>query len=203
MVKKVLEERFDARGRVVLLVNNTATVAELPWATGLNLERSLRALAEAMDTERDVLVLYLTSHGGDDFKLAAMNWPLEVDDLQADQLRAMLDEFGIRYRVIAVSACYSGGWIGPLQNEDTLVMTAADSDHTSYGCGSKSELTFFGRAVFDEQLRKTLSFEQAFNAAMPVIRQREMAAKKDDGFSNPQIFVGKNVRVILDELAGR
>ena len=203
MVKKVLEERFDARGRVVILVNNTATVAELPWATGLNLERSLRALAEAMDTERDVLVLYLTSHGGDDFKLAAMNWPLEVEDLKADQLRALLDEFGIRYRVIAVSACYSGGWIGPLQNEDTLIMTAADSEHTSYGCGSKSELTFFGRAVFDEQLRKTLSFEQAFNAAVPVIRQREMAAKKDDGFSNPQIFVGKRVRVILDELAGR
>mgnify|MGYP000623762907 CR=1 FL=1 len=24
-------------------------------------------------------------------------------------------------------------------------MTAADADHTSYGCGRKSELTFFGR----------------------------------------------------------
>ena len=121
--------------------------------------------------------------------------------MAASQLRVMLDELGIRYRVIAVSACYSGGWIGPLQNEDTLIMTAADSEHTSYGCGSKSELTFFGRAVFDEQLRKTLSFEQAFNAAVPVIRQREIAEKKDDGFSNPQIFVGKNVRVILDDLA--
>ena len=201
MVIQVLEERFGARGRVVSLVNNSATVADLPWATSLNLERSLRALAEAMDTERDVLVMYLTSHGGDDFKLAAMNWPLEVEDLAANQLRVMLDELGIRYRVIAVSACYSGGWIGPLQNEDTLIMTAADSEHTSYGCGSKSELTFFGRAVFDEQLRKTLSFEQAFNAAVPVIRQREIAEKKDDGFSNPQIFVGRNVRVILNELA--
>jgi hypothetical protein len=201
MVKQVLEERFGSRGRVVLLVNNSATVSELPWATNLNLERSLRALSEAMDIERDVLVMYLTSHGGDDFKLAAMNWPLEVEDLAAKQLRVMLDKLGIRYRVIAVSACYSGGWIGPLQNEDTLIMTAADSEHTSYGCGSKSELTFFGRAVFDEQLRKTLSFERAFNAAVPVIRQREMAEKKDDGFSNPQIFVGKNVRVILDDLA--
>ena len=55
-----------------------------------------------------------------------MNWPLEVEDLTADQLRAMLDELGIRYRVVAVSACYSGGWIEPLQNEDTLIMTAAD-----------------------------------------------------------------------------
>ena len=71
MVKQVLEESFDARGRVVRLVNNSTTATELPWATTLNLERSLRALAEAMDTERDVLVIYLTSHGGDDFKLAA------------------------------------------------------------------------------------------------------------------------------------
>jgi hypothetical protein len=202
MVQQVLEERFDAHGRVVRLVNNSATAAELPWATTLNLERSLRALAEAMDPERDVLVVYLTSHGGADFKLAAENWPLEVEELTADRLRAMLDEVGIRHRVIAVSACYSGGWIGPLQSENTLIMTAADKDHTSYGCGSKSELTFFGRALFDEQLRKTLSFEEAFNAAVPVIKQREIEEKKDDGFSNPQISVGRNIRVILDELAG-
>ena len=203
MVQQVLEERFGARGRVVRLANNSTTAAEVPWATTLNLERSLRALAEAMDNERDVLVVYLTSHGGADFKLAARNWPLKVEDLTADQLRAMLDELGIRHRVIAVSACYSGGWIEPLQSEDTLVMTAADKDHTSFGCGSKSELTFFGRAVFDEQLRKTLSFEEAFNAAVPVIRQREIDAKKSDGFSNPQISVGANIRVVLDELSER
>jgi hypothetical protein len=82
-------------------------------------------------------------------------------------------------------------------------MTAADEDHTSYGCGSKSELTFFGRALFDEQLRKTLSFEEAFKAAVPVIKQRESDEKKDDGFSNPQISVGENIRVILGELADR
>ena len=203
MVKQVLEERFGARDRIVRLVNNRATAAEFPWATTLNLERSLRALAEAMNPERDVLVVYLTSHGGADFKLAAENWPLEVEALTAAELREMLDELGIRHRVIAVSACYSGGWIEPLQSDDTLIMTAADKDHTSYGCGSKSELTFFGRAVFDEQLRRTLSFEAAFNAAVPVIKQREIEANKDDGFSNPQISVGKNIRRVLDELTGR
>ena len=200
MVKEVLEERFDARGRVVRLLNHPTSANELPWATPRNLERSLRALAEAMNTERDVLVIYLTSHGGADFKLAAENWPLEVEDLTATRLRSILDELGIRHRVIAVSACYSGGWIEPLRNEDTLVMTAADKDHTSYGCGTNSELTFFGRAVFDEQLRKTRSFEEAFAAAVPVIQQREIEGNKDDGFSNPQIFVGSNIRTVLDQL---
>ena len=70
-------------------------------------------------------------------------------------------------------------------------MTAADAQHTSYGCGKRSKLTFFGRALFDEQLRTTHSFEQAFAAAVPVIRQREIEAGKDDGFSNPQISVGE------------
>jgi len=201
MVQQVLEERFGARGRIVRLVNNSATAAVLPWATTLNLERSLAALARAMDTGRDVLMVYLTSHGGADFTLAALNWPLQVEELTADRLREMLDEAGIRHRVIAVSACYSGGWIGPLKDEDTLIMTAADEDHTSYGCGSASELTFFGRAVFDEQLRKTGSFEDSFRTAVPVIRQREIEVGKDDGFSNPQIFVGKEIRAILRDLA--
>ena len=203
MVQQVLEERFDAGSRVIRLVNNSATAGEIPWATPLNLERSVQTLAKTMNAERDVLMVYLTSHGGEDFTLSAWNWPLAVEELTAGRLRAVLDEAGIRHRVVAVSACYSGGWIAPLQDENTLVMTAADDDHTSYGCGSRSELTFFGRAVFDEQLRKTLSFEAAFRSAVPVIRQREIDAGKDDGFSNPQLFVGEHIRGVLDELAAR
>jgi hypothetical protein len=82
-------------------------------------------------------------------------------------------------------------------------MTAADATHTSYGCGSLSELTFFGRAMFDEQLRKTHSFEQAFARAVPLIQQREIDADKEDGFSNPQIRVGANIGPVLRALEQR
>jgi hypothetical protein len=156
-----------------------------------------------MDREHDLLVVYMTSHGARDFQLAASNPPLKVDTISPGELRAALDEAGIRHRVIAISACYSGGWIGPLASDTTLVMTAADADHTSYGCGSLSELTFFGRAMFDEQLRKTHSIERAFAAAVPLIRQREDEAGKQDGFSNPQISVGQGVRPLLAELEKR
>jgi Peptidase C13 family len=149
------------------------------------------------------LVVYLTSHGGSDFKLAAAHWPLEVEPLTPQELRSMLDKAGIRHRVVAVSACYAGGWADVLANEDTLVMTAADATHTSYGCGARSELTYFGRAVFDEQLRKTHSFEQAFNLAVPIIKQREIEAEKPDGFSNPQIRIGAGIRPVLRELEQR
>ena len=79
-------------------------------------------------------------------------------------------------------------------------MTAADATHTSYGCGSLSELTYFGRALFDEQLRQTYSFEGAFAAAVPIIQQREIEGHKEDGFSNPQIAVGSGIRAVLARL---
>jgi hypothetical protein len=203
MVAKVLEERFDAAGRVLQLVNNPATNASLPWATPLNLRRAIEALAGKMDREHDLLVVYLTSHGASNFQLAASHRPLQVDSITPDQLRKLLDDAGIRNRVIAISACFSGGWVAPLAGPTTLVMTAADATHTSYGCGSRSQLTFFGRAVFDEELRKTHSFEDAFAAAVPVIRQREVEGHKPDGFSNPQISVGAQIRPLLQSLAQR
>ncbi len=203
LVSRVLAERFDAAGRVIQLVNHGSTAATRPWATPLNLQRAVEALAQRMDRDNDVLVVYLTSHGARDFKLAASHWPLEVEALSPAELREALDTAGIRHRVIAVSACYSGGWVDALAGDTTLVMTAADATHTSYGCGQLSELTFFGRAMFDEQLRKTHSFEQAFAEAMPLIKQREIDAGKDDGFSNPQIKVGANIAPVLRALEQR
>jgi hypothetical protein len=203
MVAKVLEERFDAGRRVIHLANHATTAESLPWATPQNLERAINIIAEKMDRENDVLFVYLTSHGANDFRLAASNPPLDVDPVSPGDLRRALDNAGIRNRVIMISACYSGGWVGPIADEHTLVMTAADATHTSYGCGSRSELTFFGRALFDEQLRQTHSLEQAFAAAVPVIRKREVEAGKDDGFSNPQISVGEKIRPVLHELEMR
>lgn len=194
MVTEQIEKRLGGEGRVIRLMNHAGSTDSLPWATPHNLRRSIEALGTRMDRERDVLVIYLTSHGGRDHRLASSHWPLTVDDLGAAELRRWLDEAGIRFRAVAVSACYSGGWIDPLKNENTLVMTAADKDHTSYGCGSDSDLTFFGKAVFQEQLAHTDSLEAAFTAAVPLIRSREEQAGKDDGFSNPQISVGEGFR---------
>ena len=203
MVADVLAGRFDAGNRVIHLANHPDTAQTHPWATRLNLERAIAGLGARMDREHDVLVVYLTSHGASDFRLAAAHGALNVDPVSPGELRGALDRAGIRNRVIAVSACYSGGWVGPLASDTTLVMTAADATHTSYGCGSLSELTFFGRAVFDEQLRTTHSFERAFATAVPLIGRRETEAGKPDGFSNPQISVGVKIRPVLRELERR
>ncbi len=201
MVAEVMAQRFDTGGHTLQLVNHVDTLEQWPWATPLNLERAIRHVARLMDPEEDVLFLHLTSHGAADGELAASFWPMTVETVTPGQLKAWLDEAGIRNRVISVSACYSGSWIAPLAGEHTLVMSAADAEHTSYGCGSVSDLTYFGRAMFDEQLRShTRSFVEAHAAARQVIAQREREAGKDDGYSNPQISVGSAIRERLQIL---
>lgn len=198
LVAEIMSTRFGAAGRTVQLVSRFDAQPQKAWATPLNLQRAIEAVAKVMDRDDDVLFIHLTSHGARNGELAPSMWPLDVDAVTPLRLKGWLDAAGIRHRVISVSACYSGSWIAPLSGDSTLVMTAADADHTSYGCGRRSELTYFGRAVFDEQLRQTRSFEQAHAAAREVIREREKAAKKDDGYSNPQIAVGAAMR---DKLA--
>ncbi|WP_051294120.1 C13 family peptidase [Pseudoduganella violaceinigra] len=198
MVADVMSARFDTGGRTVQFVNHVKTADKLPWATTLNLRRAIRSVARTMDKDEDVLFVYLTSHGAREGRLAADFWPFELTELTPAMLRKFLDDAGIKHRVIAVSACYSGSWIPALKDDATMVLTAADANHTSYGCGYKSELTYFGRAMFDEQLRShTRSFEEAHAAAREVIRKREIEAGKDDGYSNPQLSVGPAIRAKL------
>ncbi len=203
VVADVMDGRFDARGGTLQLVNNVATVDRFAWATPLDLRRAIARTAQRMNRDEDILFLHLTSHGGADGHLAAEFFPLTVEQLTPQMLRGWLDDAGVRNRVISISACFSGSWIAPLANADTLVMTAADADHTSYGCGSKSTLTFFGQAMYDEQLRHTWSFEQAHAASRKLIDQRERAAGKTDGYSNPQISVGTRIRARLKQLEAR
>jgi len=204
MVSDVMRSRFDAQGHVIQLQNHASTASSLPWATRLNLQRAIQRAASLMDRDEDILFIHLTSHGARDGQLATEFWPLDVEPVTPQLLKTWLDDAGIRYRVISVSACFSGSWIAPLSDPGTLVMTAADAEHTSYGCGSRSELTFFGRAMYDEQLRSsTHSFEAAHAAARQLIDQREREVGKSDGYSNPQISVGSAVRLPLAALQVR
>lgn len=204
VVADVMRHRFDADGRTLQLLNHNQTTTEFAWATPLNLQRAIQHFGAVMDRTEDILFIHLTSHGARNGELAASFGPLDVAPVTPVSLKKWLDDAGIRHRVISISACYSGSWIDTLANNDTLVMTAADADHTSYGCGSLSELTFFGRAMYDEQLRnQTLSFEQAHKAARILIKRREEEAGKDDGYSNPQIRVGSAIRARLAALQAR
>lgn len=197
----LLRGRFDTDHRSLLLVNNPKTLNVLPIASATSLRRALDAIGRTIDPEEDVVFLLITTHGSEDHRLAMEFWPLQLDDITPEDLKRMLDDAGIRWRVIAISACYSGGFIDPLKDERTLVMTAADADHASFGCGADSDLTYFGKAYFDEALRGTYSFAQAFEAARAAIAQRERGLGLAP--SNPQIFAGEAIEAKLKRMERR
>lgn len=200
-IRALMDERFDTARRSLLLVNNDKTLRTHPLATVTNLRAALARIATVIDTDEDVLVLYLTSHGSKQHRLSADYWPLQLQEVEPALLKQLLDEVGIKWRVVIVSACYSGGFIEPLRGPTTLVMTAADATHTSFGCGNESDFTYFAKALFDEQLRATYSFEEAFRRALPVIREREK--KEGNDFSNPQLAAGDGIGGKLAEIERR
>jgi hypothetical protein len=148
-----------------------------------------------MNRDHDVLFLFLTSHGSHDHRFSLSFWPLGLYDLTPSDLRALLDDAGIQNRVIVISACYSGGFVDALKDPHTLVITAAAGDRTSVGCSNEADFTWFGRAYFDEALRKTRSFTEAFALAAPVVAERE----RHEGFdpSNPQMVEGREIAAPL------
>jgi len=199
VVTAVMAARFGTAARTLRLVNHPSTVATLPWATPENLQAAIARVGSLMNPAEDLLFVHLASHGGSDGQLESRFWPLQIGNLGAADVRTWLDDAGVTTRIISVSACYSGGWVPALKSPGTLVMTASDAEHTSYGCGAKSELTYFTRAVFAEQLAvSTRSFEKALAAARPIIEAREIEGGKKDGFSNPQIDVGTVAKARID-----
>ncbi len=80
-------------------------------------------------------------------------------------------------------------------------MTAARKDQTSFGCGSLSEFTYFGKAYFDEALREQSSFVEGFHIAQQNIFEREQ--KEDLSHSYPQIWIGSAIEARLETLESR
>ena len=196
--QQLFDTRFDTRGRSLVLMNHLSTYESAPLATATNLRHALARIGKLMDTENDVLVMFLTSHGSRQ-NLSVRFWPLRLNGLTPGKLRQYLDEAQIKWRVIMVSACYSGGFVDALREPHTLIMTAAAPDRTSFGCGNDSDMTYFGEALLKDQLQQNYSFEEAFRQAAAEIQSREAAEQLEH--SQPRIFVGEQVRGKLDALA--
>ncbi|MDE2388800.1 MAG: hypothetical protein KGN35_06925, partial [Betaproteobacteria bacterium] len=188
-VQRVVNERLGAPGRSVALVNNLKTLDTTPLASSTNLRIALKHIGSKMNREEDVLFLYLTSHGSMNHELAVEMWPLDLNYIRPEDIRTYLDDADIRWRIILISACYSGGFIKALQNEHTLIFTAAASDKTSFGCANENEYTYFGEALFKNMENKPYQFVKHFVQAMEKIKQRELHENLIP--SEPQLFIGK------------
>jgi hypothetical protein len=192
----LFRRRFGADGRTLLLANNAQTVNELPLASISGLRVAISEIAKKMGDE-DILFLYLTSHGRRG-RISVRYGRANLPDLRAGQLRRILDNAGIKNRVVAISACYSGSFIEPLRDENSLIMTAAASDRVSFGCGHDGTFTYFGQALIGEALENEMSFHRAFESAARSIENREK--KEGQKPSRPQFFIGKAIGPVLERI---
>lgn len=195
--RRLFDERFDTQGHSINLINHLNTLESQPLATATNLGLTLKRIGEIM-SEEDILFLYLTSHGSQDHQLTVSFWPLALNNITPERLNAMLDQAGIKWRVIVVSSCYSGGFVDSLQGPATLVATAAAADKTSFGCGNGFDFTYFGEALFKEQLQHQTSFVTALRLAAVSIGERER--RENIAASEPQLFVGADMENKLRQL---
>jgi hypothetical protein len=188
---KLFAQRLGAAGHVMVLENNPASLTTRPLANWTNLESALDAVASKMDAKQDILLLYFTTHGSEDHMLLVDMDPLPLDQIGAADVSDILDEHAFKYKVVIVNACYSGGFIPPLQNPGTLIISAARSDRSSFGCGAQSELTWFGHAFLVNALNKTDDLRQAFQLARAQVATWEKRERFEP--SEPQMSVGRGI----------
>ena len=192
-VGALLQSRFGGQGGPTVLSNAWDDLGRVPMANRTNIAAVLRAVGEGFDPARDLAIVYLTAHGGTDASLGTdLPDHSRLRPVDAAFLAKALEQAGVTRRLIVVSACYSGSWIAPLQSPDTVVLTAARADRTSFGCDDRREYTWFGEALLEGPLGEGASLAEASAA----LKERIDAAERESDLqpSLPQTFVGANMR---------
>lgn len=188
---QLFTQRFGPTAHALVLENNPTTLQSHPLASWSNLEATLDELSTVMKPDQDILVLYMTSHGDEDHNLLVDMDPLPLDQIGAPDLAGILKKRPFKWKVVVVNACYSGGFVPDLRSSGTLVLTAARSDRSSFGCGSDSDITYFGKAWLVDALNKTDNLVDAFQLAKHDIANWEQQDKLTP--SEPQIDVGAGI----------
>lgn len=194
---KVLARRYAATTRTIVLAGSDGNAdSSLPTGSPANIAAALARMAELMGPE-DVLVLYVTAHGGP-FGIVYNDGNEGFGVLGPARLSALLSELNIKNRMLLISACYSGVFVGPLVTPSTAILTAASTDRTSFGCKADNDWTFFGDAVINHALRKPQGFAAAGTEAVAMIAGWEQGGKLIP--SLPQSYIGNDATKWLTAL---
>ena len=115
-------------GDPVVVKYNTKTGGS---ATVETLATTLQAEAKKMNGESDILFLVYVAR--------LPRWPCRRGRTACRNSQAIPSlrdarPHGSANKVVIISACYSGVFIPRLADADTLVITAADANHPSFGC---------------------------------------------------------------------
>jgi hypothetical protein len=195
--EKVVASRFNVKDRQLLLLNDRRDLTTFPLGTVTSLAYGLKLIGQKMNPDKDILFLALSSHGGKEPVISVSNSALNLQQLTGEELSAALQASGIKRRIIVISACHAAAFIPALKDPDSIIITAAAADKTSFGCSDDRDLTYFGEAFYRDALPKSKKLQDAFDQAKQAIVLRE--AQEGQKPSDPQAYFGDNLQRILDE----
>lgn len=185
---EVLSARYGARGRMIVLAGSDGNApSALPRGTPESLNLALARIAEVMNRSEDVVVVYTTSHGAP-FGLYYNDADHGYGAISPNRFRDVLEQLGIRNRLLIISACFSGVFVPRLQSDTTAIVTAASAERSSFGCAAENDWTFFGDAMINNALRKPQPLRAAFDEANGLITRWE--AQFPVRPSQPQVSIG-------------
>ena len=189
-----LQSQFDVENRAIMLLNHR-DYDIFPLATRTSVASALEALDKQMNSEEDLLVVHLVSHGGRDGNLVFQQPGIDLPDLSPEDFAEMLEPLNARRKLLVVSACYSGHWLNQLKDSNTLIMTSARDDRTSFGCGDDSEMTWFTKAVYQSVGLSLTDPDAMFEQISEQIRAwEEDIGMEEDNWSYPQYHLGEDLR---------
>ena len=171
----VLARRYDAADRTIVLSagKGQGIARAFPVFSPSNFNAVLGRFGKLADPNEDLVVVFVTSHGSPDGTVAIQEKGRMAGGMRAPHLRQSLQQAGIKTKLLFVSACFSGNYILPFSNDDTVILTAAAADKTSFGCEPSRDWTYFGDAMFNHALRGGEGIMDAFNMARGIITKWE------------------------------
>ncbi|MBI3440094.1 MAG: peptidase C13 [Proteobacteria bacterium] len=193
--EEILRTHLHAEGRSILLTAGGEGARAHPDSTPENIAAAIGQVGSMINPNEDLVVVFITSHGSSD-GAAALRSRQTIGALRPPNLRDLLNQAGIVNRVVIVSACFSGAFIAPLADDNTIVLTAAAPDRTSFGCQPEREWTFFGDAYFNHAVRGGAGLLPGFEQAKTLITQWEHDQNLTPP-SNPQKWIGAHAAEML------
>src|SRR5262249_10713097 len=106
----IIGQRLGANPVVVRA--NTKTSGDVTIAS---IADALQSAADRRDRQGDIMVVILTSHGSQAGVAVEARGRQEL--LSPANLAGMLNSAGVRHRIVIISACYSGVFLGPLADD--------------------------------------------------------------------------------------
>ena len=135
-------------------------------------------------------LIYVTSHGN-------VNGIMFGEKLAStSDIAGLADKTcGMRPTVMILSACHSGIFVQPLQAPNRLVLTAARSDRSSFGCGVSNKYPYFDQCMI-ESLPTTANFITLADRVKACVAHMEEAGHFAPP-SEPQLSIGSAIEPTL------